>query len=168
MTGFRDGLCGGLSLPGQYRRAVATRWKGPHHDSNVHDQLSRIIRIQPPAGRWSREFTVRFLRPARGTSDDVTDTALHIVSELVTNAIHAARKLGHRSTVGLSLRLFGDHLLIEAVDSSPEIPVLDGTADVFFEHGRGLYLVDGLTDGRWSWFRWPGMPRKVVWARLMV
>jgi anti-sigma regulatory factor (Ser/Thr protein kinase) len=118
--------------------------------------------------RWSREFTVRFLRQTRGISDDVTDTALHIVSELVTNAIQAARKLNHRSTVGLSLRLFGDHLLIEVVDSSPEIPALAGTADVFSEHGRGLYLVDSLTDSRWGWFRWPGMPRKVVWARLMV
>lgn len=118
--------------------------------------------------RWSREFTRRFLRPPRGIADDVTDTAVHIVSELVTNAIQAARNLGHRSTIGLSLRLFGDHLLIEVVDSSPEIPVVAGTADVFSEHGRGLCLVDALTDGRWGWFRWPGMPRKVVWARLMI
>jgi len=116
--------------------------------------------------RWSREFTVRFLRPARGIPDDVTDTAICIVSELVTNAIQAARTLGHRSTVGLSLRLFDDHLLIEVVDSSPEAPVLMESADVFAEHGRGLYLVDGLTDGGWGWFRWPGIPRKVVWARL--
>jgi len=118
--------------------------------------------------RWSREFTVRFLRPVRGKPDDVTDTAICIVSELATNAVQAARKLGYRSTIGLSLRLFPGALLIEVVDSSPEIPVLVETADVLSENGRGLYLVDALTDGRWGWFGWPGMPRKVVWARLVV
>ena len=117
--------------------------------------------------RWAREFTVRFLRPVRGVPEDVTDTALIVVSELVTNAVDAARRLDRLSTAGLSLRLFPGYLLAEVVDSSPEAPFLVEEADVLSEHGRGLQLVDALTDGRWGWFRWPATARKVVWARMV-
>ena len=125
--------------------------------------------VSDSSPRWAREFTVRFLRPMRELPEDVTDTALIVVSELVTNAVDAARRLDRLSTVGLSLRLLPGHLLAEVVDSSPEAPFLVQEADVLSEHGRGLQLVDALTDGRWGWFGWPVSPRrKVVWARLMV
>jgi anti-sigma regulatory factor (Ser/Thr protein kinase) len=120
--------------------------------------------------RWSRDFTTRFLRHARmEVPDEVTDTTLLLVSELVTNALQAARRLGHPSTVGLSLRLFHDHLVIEVVDSSPAVPVLIESADVLSEQGRGLHLVDALTDGLWGWFRWASSSgRKIVWCRVVV
>lgn len=124
--------------------------------------------VSDSSPRWAREFSVRFLRPARGLPDDVTDAALIIVSELVTNAVDAGRRLDRLSTVGLSLRLFPGYLLAEVADSSPETPFLVEEADVLSEHGRGLQLVDALTDGRWGWFRWHASPgRKVVWARLV-
>lgn len=124
--------------------------------------------ISDSSPRWAREFAVLFLRPARGLPEDVTDTAVMVVSELVTNAVAAARRLDRLSTVGLSLRLFPGYLLAEVVDSSPQAPCLVEEADVLSEHGRGLQLVDALTDGRWGWFRWPASPvRKVVWARLV-
>jgi len=125
--------------------------------------------VSDSSPRWAREFTGRLLRPARGLPDEVTDTALIVVSELVTNAVDAARRLDRLSTVGLSLRLFPGYLLAEVVDSSPQIPFLVEETDVLSERGRGLHLVDALTDGRWGWFRWPASPaRKVVWARLVV
>jgi hypothetical protein len=46
----------------------------------------------------------------------------------MSNAVQAARRLGYRSTVGLSLRLFRDHLIAEVIDSSPAVPVLTGPA----------------------------------------
>jgi anti-sigma regulatory factor (Ser/Thr protein kinase) len=122
--------------------------------------------VTDSAPRWSREFTARFLAPARGVPAQAAETAVQLVSELVANAVQAATCLDHRSTVGLSLRLFHDHLIIEAVDSSPAVPVLLPDTDVFAEHGRGLHLVDTLTEGRWGWFRWAPPGRKIVWARL--
>lgn len=120
--------------------------------------------------RWSREFTTRFLRHVRmEVPAEVTDASILLVSELVTNALQAARRLGHPSTVGLSLRLFHDHLVIEVVDSSPEAPFTVEEPDVLSEHGRGLHLVDALTDGRWGWFRWASSSsRKIVWCRVVV
>lgn len=123
--------------------------------------------VSDSSPRWAREFAVRFLRPVHGLPGEVTDTALIVVSELVSNAVDAARRLDRLSTVGLSLRLFPGYLLAEVVDGSPQTPFLVEEADVLSEHGRGLQLVDALTDGRWGWFRWPAAPgRKVVWARV--
>ena len=133
----------------------------------TRDYIEFAISDRSP--RWAREFTVRFLRPVRGLPSEVTDTALIVTSELVTNAVEAARRLEQLTTVGLSLRLFPGYLLAEVVDSSQEAPFLVEEADVLSEHGRGLHLVHALTDGRWGWFRWPLSPgRKVVWARLLV
>jgi hypothetical protein len=109
---------------------------------------------------WSRQFTRTFL----SRYEIPSDAADLVVSELATNAVQASRKLGRLTTVGLSLRLFYDHLLIEVVDSSPEIPMLIDSGD-YAEGGRGLHLVDALTDRRWGWFPWGS--RKVVFARLL-
>jgi len=85
------------------------------------------------------------------------DTALLVVSELVTNAVVNAR-----SQVTLRLRLRRDRLLVEVEDEDSRLPVLQ-------EHdrdalgGRGLLLVDALS------VRWGSRPRptgKVVWAEL--
>lgn len=124
--------------------------------------------VSDSSPRWAREFTVRFLQPVRGFPEDVADTALIVTSELVTNAVNAARRLDWLTTVGLSLRLFPSYLLAEVVDSSPEAPFLVQETGLLSERGRGLQIVDALTDGQWGWFRWPAMPeRKVVWARLV-
>jgi len=118
--------------------------------------------------RWSREFAASFLDRCFGyAGSEFAGTAVLLVSELATNAVEAARKLDRPTVVGLSLRLFHDHLLAEVIDSSSEVPVLLVEKDLFAEHGRGLRLVDALSDGRWGWFRWPSSPaRKVVWCRL--
>jgi anti-sigma regulatory factor (Ser/Thr protein kinase) len=121
--------------------------------------------VTDSAPRWSREFTARFLAPV---PPEAAGTAVQVVSELVANAVQAARRLDHRSTVGLSLRLFRDHLIAEVIDSSPAVPVLSGPAGPLADHGRGLHVVDALTHGRWGWFRWPSSGRKVVWGRLVI
>ncbi|MGH3267624.1 MAG: ATP-binding protein [Trebonia sp.] len=119
--------------------------------------------------RWSREFVAKFLdRYTDYSASGLTEKAAVIVSELATNTVEAARKLIRPTVVWLSVRLFHDHLLAEVIDSSPAVPVLLEEMDVFAEHGRGLHLVDALSEGRWGWFRWPPPPgRKVAWCRLV-
>lgn len=129
----------------------------------ARDRIEFAVLASTP--RWSREFTARFLR--RYAQSDAIETAALVISELVTNAVQAARQLDHRSTIGLSLRLFRGCLVAEILDSSPEVPFLVEEADALAEHGRGLHLVDALTDGRWGWFRWPASHRKVVWCQLV-
>jgi anti-sigma regulatory factor (Ser/Thr protein kinase) len=118
--------------------------------------------------RWSAEFVAGFLDRSLGyAGSELPGTAELIVSELAANAVEAARKLGRPTFVGLSVRLFHDHLLAEVIDSSLAVPVLIEAADVFAGRGRGLHLVDALTGGRRDWFRWPSpLVRKLVWCRL--
>jgi anti-sigma regulatory factor (Ser/Thr protein kinase) len=132
------------------------------------DHIELAVLASTP--RWSREFVADFLDCCLGyAGSELTETAALIVSELTTNAVEAARKLDRPTIVGLSVRLFHDHLLAEVIDSSPAVPVLIEAADVFAEHGRGLHLVDAFSDGRWGWFRWPSpSARKVVWCRLVI
>jgi hypothetical protein len=95
-----------------------------------------------------------------------------LTSELVTNAVRAARGVEpDRSAwsaaplVRLWLRLVGDTLLIEAWDPGAACPVLSRpTASA--ENGRGLQLVDAMSD-RWDHYTaWPC--GKVVWCAVDV
>lgn len=73
--------------------------------------------------RWSREFAARFLDRCLGNAgSELADTAVLLVSELATNAVEAVRELDRPTVVGLSVRLFHDHLLAEVIDSSPAVP----------------------------------------------
>ena len=95
-----------------------------------------------------------------------------IVSELVTNAVRfsgdPARTLRYSERVAaglvsLSLRHFGEVLLIEVYDTDSNPPVLCD-AGAYAENGRGLMLIDGLTK-EWSYFFPPG-GGKVVYCIL--
>ena len=45
---------------------------------------------------------------------------------------------------------------------------MEGKAPPHDESGRGLLLVEALTDGRWGWLPGPpGQPAKCVWAELI-
>lgn len=102
---------------------------------------------------------------------DLADTVELVVSELVTNAVHASVDHDGRPQYspehGLAcvhLRLSTDGLtaLIEVWDESarPPTPVQPAPAD---EGGRGLLLVDALTE-RWGWSLPPSGRGKIVWA----
>ncbi|MET9520634.1 ATP-binding protein [Streptomyces sp. NPDC002994] len=91
----------------------------------------------------------------------VEDSALVILSELLTNAGRHARVPG-QDIETRNLRMLGG-LRIEVHDGScklPSLSTLDGDGD----SGRGLWLVDQLAD------RWDVCPRaelgKVVWAEI--
>jgi anti-sigma regulatory factor (Ser/Thr protein kinase) len=103
---------------------------------------------------------------------DLAEAAELIVSELVTNAVHASTgKDGRPQYDGASmpvvvLRMASDRirLLIEVWDAIPGAPAAahPGPED---EGGRGLMLVEAMCD-RWRWQTVPGWPGKVVWAEL--
>jgi Histidine kinase-like ATPase domain len=140
----------------------------------------------PSAPFWARQYTRRFLAESAGSTAvsgtaarsaptgsapagsaavastaDTAQTAELIVSELVTNA--ACASASTLAVIELSLQLSRDGLVIEVRDSSPDVPV-HACAPHDAEHGRGLMLVDALSQ---EWGYWPD-PRggKVVYAVL--
>jgi hypothetical protein len=96
---------------------------------------------------------------------DLSDDALAVVSELVTNAVQAAPPAWLMPAVQLSLFADTWRLLIVVEDGSPWPPVpADAVASA--EGGRGLMMVDALSV-RWGWF--PAHHRamaKYVWAEM--
>ena len=105
-------------------------------------------------------------------TEDAAQTAELLVSELVTNAARFSGdpervlRYSERVTAGLivlSLRNFGEVLLIEVYDADSNPPVLcDPDADA--ENGRGLMLIDALAK-EWSYFI-PPDGGKVVYCSL--
>ena len=104
-----------------------------------------------------------------GLNGLAADTEL-LVSELVTNAVHAMT--GHHDQAALRLRLSGDNarVLIEVWDADPRPPAPgalgeDGLPDPGEEGGRGLFLVAALS-ARWDWYLTEEPAGKVVWCEL--
>jgi anti-sigma regulatory factor (Ser/Thr protein kinase) len=84
-----------------------------------------------------------------------------LVSELVTNAVHASRALGPVFPVRLWLLADAARVLIIVWDASPQLPVR-AEISTEAESGRGLLLVEMLSD---EWGTW-AVPAggKTVWA----
>ena len=103
----------------------------------------------------------------------LADMAELVVSEMVTNAVEASTV--HSSPLYVSgrmlviwVRLFSDsfRLVVEVWDEAPGVPVEEKAAPDD-ERGRGLSLVDALTNGHWGWLPGsPVQPGKCVWAEL--
>jgi anti-sigma regulatory factor (Ser/Thr protein kinase) len=84
-----------------------------------------------------------------------------LVSELVTNAVHATRALGQAVPVRLWLLADTTRILIIVWDASPQLPVRAG-ASTEAESGRGLLLVEALSH-QWGTSAAPA-GGKTVWA----
>ena len=124
----------------------------------------------PTSPFWARRYIRLFLDSCRGIGIDTADTAELLVSELVTNAVRfasgpaSAQQYSDRVSGGLislSVRHFGDGLLIEVFDTDANPPVLTDAAEDA-ENGRGLLLVDALSR-EWSYF-FPSCGGKVVYC----
>lgn len=100
-------------------------------------------------------------------------TALLLVSELVTNAVCAGEtpqrhpthgdRPGSDSAITVRLLLYLGGIVIEVWDESPQSPVLKDQ-DLDAESGRGLFLVESLS-ARWSYY-YPQRGGKVVWCEI--
>ncbi|MET7619403.1 ATP-binding protein [Streptomyces sp. NPDC005408] len=113
------------------------------------------------------EFVSRARRLARerlhrwGIGGDVHDTAMLIVSELVTNAV--VHTDGH--LVACELLNGVEHLRITVQDqgSSPSGPHVCHTVEE--ERGRGLLLVEAVSSA-WGAYESQHGPGRLVWAEL--
>ncbi|MEU5280940.1 ATP-binding protein [Streptomyces asoensis] len=112
----------------------------------------------------AREFTQRTLDA--WSLEHCADDAVTVVTELAANAVLHA--LPHTSTdefhVRLRLTLRRSHLVCAVTDPSDSLPVYPHTADALLEHGRGLHIVEALSE-HWGWTRRPPVG-KTVWAML--
>jgi anti-sigma regulatory factor (Ser/Thr protein kinase) len=164
------------SSPESTARAAGTRPRlRPVHGSAVLGLLpaepqpqaawASLLPVSRASAAKAREDTDLFLSNCQEIPDDLGDVAALLVSELVTNAYKAMNEepFSGIACVELSLRLFGDRLLIEVIDSSPKPPVPNLAENAQGEGGRGLAIVDGLSE-EWGYFWRTG--RKVVYCTL--
>ncbi|GHA77888.1 hypothetical protein GCM10010345_94250 [Streptomyces canarius] len=92
---------------------------------------------------------------------DLLDAGILIADELVTNAVNHTRCRTIRLVVR---RVPPDRVRIGVADTSREVPCV-GMPDEDSENGRGLVLIDTLSD-RWGYDLHPTW--KLVWAELTV
>jgi anti-sigma regulatory factor (Ser/Thr protein kinase) len=85
-----------------------------------------------------------------------------LVSELLTNAVAAARATQPRLPVRLWLLSDTRQIAAMVWDACP-LPPLPTQVDGDAESGRGLLLVEAISQ-RWGWYRTQYMAGKVVWA----
>ncbi|MFF9803626.1 ATP-binding protein [Streptomyces coeruleorubidus] len=92
------------------------------------------------------------------------DTTL-VVTELAANAAtHAAAGAPGAPEIRLGFLLDPTHLLVTVSDPDDHPPVYAPSGSALEEHGRGLCLVDALSE-EWGWTPCPPAG-KTVWARL--
>lgn len=113
----------------------------------------------PEAVRHARRFTRRTLR-SWGVTDDSMDTALLVVSELVTNAlVHTGGQ------VRLDLTLINRVLRIAVADSSPRTPIKPTSIGWEATGGRGILLVEAMST---AWGSLPVSGGKQVWSEVLL
>ncbi|MEV0675213.1 SpoIIE family protein phosphatase [Actinosynnema sp. NPDC050436] len=164
VAGLRD-FPGGLDLQVACDKLIDRLTDGRHDDDvallHVHHQPTHRRAATTPLERGplvaakARAFVARHL--AEWGLTGVSDTALTVTSELVTNAVKHADNPGV-----LRLHHDGTRLTVDVADTGTSTPrVLETTLDE--EGGRGLYLVNALTS-RWGTRGTPD--GKVVWAEI--
>src|SRR6266568_3790504 len=132
-----------------------------------------VLDALPMAVAVARRFTEEWLTCWH--LGKLADTAVLIVSELITNSIKATgspdarpseaqRGTERSSTVLLRLRAHGASLFVEVEDEDPRPPILRHVGN-FDEDGRGLALVVALSR---TWGHRSISGGKTVWAELGV
>jgi hypothetical protein len=128
-----------------------------------------VCALQPDgtSPRIARDFTSATLG-SWGLAE-LTDDAVVIVSELVTNAIRHGRcdlsETADERPVRLSLVRNGRFVVCIVTDPSGEDPTVRSPDDGC-ETGRGLQVIEALSRA-WGWSPLPGMG-KAVWAAIDV
>ncbi|KMS72878.1 regulator [Streptomyces viridochromogenes] len=157
--------------PGAPARARLTRPEPPR--TSPRSAALRLVGAEQGCGQ-ARDFVRRTL--ADWSLDHCGADALTVVAELLANAVlHAAPHAASHSTarpssgveaeiwLKLSLRRPA-HLVCAVADPSDNLPVYPHTSDPFDEHGRGLRIIDALSE-HWGWTRCQPAG-KTVWAML--
>ena len=96
--------------------------------------------------RIARDFVASVLRELRLDTELVEDATL-CTSELITNAcVHAK---GEGAALWLAVEPEGVRVVVYDGDENPPV-IRELTPERWEKGGRGLYLVDALTGGRWG------------------
>jgi anti-sigma regulatory factor (Ser/Thr protein kinase) len=90
---------------------------------------------------------------------ELCDPACLALTELVANVVRHTP--GRRAAVLLARRPDGRGVRVEVTDTCPR-PPLSTAVDELAEGGRGVLIVDAVTD-RWGWDPLPDRPGKTVW-----
>ncbi|MFI7413712.1 SpoIIE family protein phosphatase [Streptomyces sp. NPDC049627] len=112
----------------------------------------------PDAVMHARRFTARTLR--RWQVGEAADSVLLVVSELVTNAL-----VHTQGPVRLDLILRGDRVRVSVSDASPRAPAKPVIVDWESTGGRGLLLVEAMSE---SFGSVPVAGGKQVWSEIRV
>ncbi|QNP74422.1 ATP-binding protein [Streptomyces roseirectus] len=110
----------------------------------------------------ARDFTHRTLDDWQ--LDHCLDDAVMVVTELAANAVLHALPHADTCDVRLRLTLRPAHLMCAVTDQSDDVPVYPPTVDPLLEHGRGLRIVEALSE-HWGWTKRSPVG-KTVWAML--
>ncbi|MFI1530748.1 ATP-binding protein [Streptomyces griseus] len=96
--------------------------------------------------------------------DDVRETALLVLSELVTNAVAVSQGAQPPAAITLEVAVRPEHVTLRVTDlSSVAVPTAPDAVPVDAESGRGLFLIGTLSaDHGWI----PAGCGKCVWATL--
>jgi anti-sigma regulatory factor (Ser/Thr protein kinase) len=114
---------------------------------------------QPDQVRTARTFVGKAL----GELGTITDTAVLLTSELVTNAVRHSNSREPGGSVVLVVLEVCDGVRVEVTDNGSDLslPVVKG--DVFSADGHGLYLVETMAV-QWGYLR--DQAGTTVWFRL--
>ncbi len=119
-----------------------------------HERIS-VDRLDPRAARAARDFIARNVGEPELV--DLRETAVLLVSEVVTNALRHTD-----GRIELALWRFPDRVRVEVSDETSRSPVAAGGGPLD-ESGRGVPLMDALSD---RWGTSPHGDGKVVWFEL--
>lgn len=103
-----------------------------------------------------------------GFGEDFIYTAGLLVTELVTNALHASQALTlpMPSPIHLWIKAGFQRVTIMVWDGNPQPPVLNEAVPDDVENGRGLMLVDFFAE-EWGWFEPQRIGGKCVWCEVV-
>ncbi|MGW2046306.1 ATP-binding protein [Streptomyces sp. NPDC001858] len=140
-----------------------------HQSASVHDSpRTAVLHLTGSREGFTRarDFTHRTLDC--WSLGHCGDDAVVVVTELAANAVLHA--LPHPSVdelhARLRLTLRRSHLVCAVTDPSDSLPVYPHHADDLLEHGRGLQIVEALSE-HWGWTRRSPVG-KTVWAMLPI
>ncbi|HEU5421648.1 MAG TPA: ATP-binding protein [Streptosporangiaceae bacterium] len=109
--------------------------------------------------RAAREFVGKAL----GKLETITDTAVLLTSELVTNAVLHSRSAQAGGSVLIVVLEIADGIRVEVTDNGSDTSSPAVKGDTFASDGHGLYLVEAMAR-QWGFLR--GAAGTTVWFQL--
>jgi anti-sigma regulatory factor (Ser/Thr protein kinase) len=125
----------------------------------------RVLPGAPESAAAARQLTRQLL----GDDHPAADTAMLLMSELVTNSVMHSRSRRPGGTVTIAVCAGPASVLIQVRDDGgpfePQLPRASGEAAPGAEHGYGLLLVDALAE---TWGTSATTDGRVTWCRLAI